>query len=165
MLHIISKRFRDGSGTKIQGIQSVCGLRDRLWWRGGHEGLHFALHGQNLSNYICTNERLCTRLGSSYLRAVVCRITQCRERWFHRLPSHNDHGTASVQQALWLGASVPVPVARPVPVPNIHVSWKLVIGTEYEPVMIHKYRVSAKMILLYWENRTSQRPGNGQVMR
>jgi len=40
-----------------------------------------------------------------------------------------------VQQALWLGASVPVPVARPVPVPNIHVAWKLVIETEYEPVM------------------------------
>ena len=107
---------------------------------GGHQGLHFALHGQNLSIYIRTNERLCSRLGSSYLGAVVYRKTQRREWWLHGLPSHNDHGTASMQQALWLGASVPVPVARPVPVPNIRVAWKLVIETKYEPVMIHKYR-------------------------
>jgi len=89
--------------------------------------LHFVFHGQNLSKYIRTDERLCSRLGSSYLGAVVYRIMQRRERWPHWLSSHEDHGTASKQQALWhIGASV----ARPVPAPDIHAAWKLVIVTE-----------------------------------
>ena len=41
------------------------------------------------------------------------RIMQRRERWRHCLPSRKDDGTANMQLALWLDASVPVPVARP----------------------------------------------------
>jgi hypothetical protein len=57
----------------------------------------------------------------------VYRIMQRRERWRHCLSSHNDHGTANTQLALWLDESVPVPVARPVPVPDIDAAWQLVI--------------------------------------
>jgi len=50
---------------------------------------------REVAKFIRTNERLCSPLGLSYLGAVVYRIMQRRERWFHWLPSHEDHGTAS----------------------------------------------------------------------